>query len=201
MCDDLFMYLKSLGGSLNMLVLLLLTPIHGDFSFVNLVFSYELEFIWSSCQGILRAQTGDIPPEKICICFCQYPGQCCIFIANLVGIPSSSFPSIRYYLGFYYRVVFSLALMSALPDAFVWNSWLSVFSSDFNKKNSVLGDFSWFLEPRHIKKDSIKLILSGIQLLEGRILALFQRKFTAFAIFSALAMNYNYILMMCKWIL
>lgn len=40
------------------------------------------------------------------------------------------------------------------------------------KKNSVLGDFPCFLEPRHIKKDRVKPILSGIQLCRGRCPAL-----------------------------
>lgn len=62
-----------------MLVLFLLIHIHDDFSFVNLAFGCEFEFVRSSCQGILTAQTGDVLPGKIRIYSCQDSGQCYVF--------------------------------------------------------------------------------------------------------------------------
>ena len=164
-----FCSLKSLCGDPN---LFLLTHVSGNFFFENLILGCELEFVWSLYWEILRTQTGDFPPEKTL--HLVPPGfgipQCLQVVKLNAGISKSSFhlaagASLRFLLlsGIiicsYINCTRSLCLELVTP--------CSDFSSVIFFKKCVLGDLTYFLEPRHTK-NNIKPILSRISLCRGR---------------------------------
>lgn len=121
--------LKSLCGDPN---LFLLTHIHANFSFANLILGCELEFVWSLYWGVLRAQTGDFPPEKTLHLVPLGFGipQCLQLVKLNAGISTSSFhlaagASLRFLL----MSGIIISFTSVAPDASVWNLWLPALIS------------------------------------------------------------------------